>query len=145
MPKKRPGQKIGVECPVCHEGKLLVHIKHTEYHDAAIGSCSKPDTDVVKELVCSNCCLKFAAADEGQSIWPIIENKLNSFTQPDTKPTTCPVCENDSLKGGRTHRTSAEDDWSPFGDRDSQQQKRNIFLFCYDCLTPVYLTKKPNT
>ena len=144
MPKKRPGQKIGVECPVCHEGKLLVRIKHTEYDDGAIGGRGTPDTNVVHELVCSNCCLKFAAADEGQSIWPIIENKLGGFTQPDTKPTTCPVCENDSLKEGRTHHASAGDEWRPFGGRDSQHHKRTIFLYCNDCLTPVYVTKEPS-
>lgn len=143
--KRNAGQQILNKCPVCKSGLLLVRINHVVYHTEVIGGRGHPDSLTVHELVCSNCCVKFVAADEGKDIWPIIEADLKKFSQPDNKPTHCPVCENDSFNEGQTPRHSHEDDWGPFGGRDPQRSKRTHYLYCKNCLTPVYITRQPTT
>lgn len=141
-PKKK-GQFILSPCPSCQIGTLLVRIKHTKSEDAPIGGYGEPDTDTVDELACSNCCLKFVAAEEGQSIWEILEEGLKNFIQPDVKPLECCECHNESFQEGKTRSISDRRDWGPFGGCDPDDHKRTHYLYCSDCLTVVYITHQP--
>ncbi|MCX6714715.1 MAG: hypothetical protein NTX72_02790 [Candidatus Uhrbacteria bacterium] len=145
MSKKNPGQKIMASCPSCHIGKLLVRIKHKEFRDGAIGARGTPDSDTIHELVCSNCCGKFAAENEGASIWPLIEKDLEAFQQPKKKPKTCHACHNDSLKDHATSLPSDDDDWGPVGGYSRHENERTRYLYCTDCLAVVYITQQPST
>lgn len=149
MPKKNPGWKIGIACPTCHEGKLLARIKHIKHSDGAIGGRGIPDQKAVKELVCSSCCLKFAAADEGTSIWSLLEKSLlhaqATYDINAEKPQVCPHCENDTLKEAGTTLASDSENWGPFGGINPNNHKRTRYLYCNDCLTVVHILYRPTT
>lgn len=149
MSKKNPGQKIGVACPVCHEGKLLVRITHIRHSNGAIGGRGIPNQQNVKELACSNCCLKFTAEDEGKSIWSLLENSLQlaqaTYDIKAEKPRTCPRCENDTLKEAGTALASDHENWGPLGGVNPNEHKRTRYLYCNDCLTVVHILYRPTT
>lgn len=128
-------------CRVCKQGHLQARTRsHNRTNRDVIGGPVYPTVFFLHELVCGVCGCKFEPQGSGQNIDHYLEDKLLSFTKPQTKPEECPQCHLKDLVESRVKTSLDTFPISHFADRNRREEQdfHGHFLYCKHCLIIVW-------